>query len=139
MDYQVITFDPITGLASYGIPPVPRILKGLDKLVQVVVLYFLRNPGKSVLAPTEGSGLRAAIGVYNFTDDGGAELRSLCVQRARAGQLEIISRQSPGSGTPSERLRSLTVTNFAFDADTGQTLLGVKIVNEAGDSSNILV
>lgn len=139
MDYQVVTFDSVTGLASYGIPTVPKVIKGLPKLVQIVVLSFLRNPGKSVLAPNEGSGLRAAIGTYNYSNDGGAEVRALCVQRTRAVQLEVVSRQSPSSGAPSERLKSLTLTNFAFDINTGNTMLGVKIINEAGDSTNILV
>lgn len=139
MDYQVVTFDPITGVASYGIPPVPKILKGIQKLVQIVVLSYQRNPGKSVLSPVEGSGLRAAIGTFNYSDNSAAEIRALCVQRTRAVQLEVISRQSPSSGAPSERLRSLTLTNFAFDSTTGRTMLGVKIINEAGDSANVLV
>jgi len=139
MDYQVVTFDPITGLASYGIPPVPKILTGMAKLVQIVTLSFLRNPGKNVLSPTEGSGLRADIGKYNYSDGSATEIQALCVQRTRAVQLEVISRQSPSSGTPSERLQSLSVTNFAFNSATGQTILGVQIINEAGDSSSVLV
>jgi hypothetical protein len=139
MDYQVITFDPNTGLASYGIPTPPAILTGMPLLVQVVVLSYLRNPGRSVLAPTEGSGLRGDIGKYNYSDTSGDEIQALCVQRTRAVQLEVVSRQDPSGGVPSERLSSLSVTNFAFDASTGQTLLGVKIINEAGDSTNILV
>lgn len=138
MDLQVVTFDPITGLASYGIPAVAKILTGLDKLVQIVVLEFLRNPGRSVLAPKEGSGLRADIGQYNYTSDGG-EIQALVVQRTRAAQQEILSRQSPTSGTPSDRLKQIILKNFAYDASTGEGMLQVQIVNEAGDSTNVLV
>ena len=139
MDYQVVTFDPNTGVLTFGIPPVPTILTGIQLLVQVVVLSYLRNPGRSVLAPTEGSGLRGDIGQYNYSDTSGDEIRALCVQRTRAVQLEIISRQDPSSGSPTERLQQITLTNFAFDVTTAVTLLGVKVINEAGDSANILV
>src|ERR1700693_3357517 len=100
MDYQVVRFDPTTGVAIYGITNPPKIITGFAKLVQIVVLSYMRNPGQAVLAPGEGSGLRQAIGQYNFTGDG-TELRALAVQRTRAVQLEVISRQSPNSGSPS--------------------------------------
>ena len=111
----------------------------MNKLVEIVVLSFLRNPGRSVLAPNEGSGLRGDMGQYNYSDSNTDEVQVLCVQRTRAVQLEVVSRQDPSSGTPSERLQSLTLTNFAFDPINGQTMLGVKVINEAGDSANILV
>lgn len=138
MDFQVVTFDPTTGLASYGIPAVPKILTGMDKLVQIVVLEFLRNPGQNILSPTEGSGLRGDIGQYNFTGDP-EELRSHVVQRSRFCQQEIIARQDPSTGTPDERLKSLTVKNFAYDDETGQAMLLVQVINEAGDSTTVLV
>lgn len=137
MDFQLVTFDPDTGLASYGIPTVPKIITGIDKLVQVVVLSFLRNPGRSVLAPVEGSGLRADIGQYNIVD--GTELRAHAIQRTRAVQQEVLGRQNPGTGTPSERLKSLQVKNFAYDEQTGRAMLFVQIINEAGDSTNVLI
>ena len=139
MDLQVVTFDPITGLASYGIRFPPKILTGLDKLVQIVVLAFLRNPGQNVLSPLEGSGLRADIGQYNFNPKDDTEVRTHCVQRARAVQQEILTRQSSAAGKPSERLQSLTVLNFAWEASSNTAFLYVKIVSEAGTSTNVLV
>lgn len=138
MDFQLVTFDPTTGQASYGMPTVPKIITGLDKLVQIVVLEFLRNPGRDVLAPNEGSGLRADIGQYNFTGDG-SELRAHAVQRTRFCQQEILGRQNPAAGTPSERLKSLSVKNFAYDATNLAAMLLVQVTNEAGDSTTVLV
>ena len=138
MDYQMVVYDATTGVATVQIPTIPKILTGLDKLVQIVVLYFLRNPGKAVLQPVEGSGLRADIGSYNTTIDG-AEIRALAIQRTQAGQQEIISRQSANQGTPDERLKSLILRDFAYDESTLMTVLKVQVINEAGDSTNVLV
>lgn len=139
MDYQLVTFDETTGLARYGIPTVPKIITGLDKLVQIVVLSFLRNPGQSVLAPNEGSGLRAAIGKYNYSQNNYGDIENLAIQRTRAVQQEVISRQDPQQGTPDERLKQLVIKDFAFDTTTGQAMLRVQIINETGNSSDVLV
>jgi len=138
VDYKIVTFDPNTGLASIGIPAVQKILTGLDLLVQIVVLSFLRNPGKSVMFPAEGSGLRKDIGQYTYTLTGN-EIQLLAVQRTRYVQQEVISRQDPNQGTPYERLQSLTLKNVAFDPTTSNTIMQVKLISEAGDSRDILV
>lgn len=138
MDYQIIVFDKKTGLASVQIPAVPKKLTGVDKLVQIVILSFLRNPGKSVLFPVEGSGLRGEIGQFNFSGDG-AEVRALAIQRVRVVQQEVIGRQNPNQGTPEERLKSLVLKDFAFDAAASKAVLKVQIINEAGDTRNVLV
>jgi hypothetical protein len=138
MDLQVITFDPVTGLASYGITYPPRIITGLDKCVQIVVLELLRDPGRNVFSPNEGVGLRADIGSYNYTYDGD-ELKLLAVQSVQDAQTEILSRQTPTQGTPNDRLKSLTLLNFAYDASTSEAMLNIQITNEAGDSRNVLV
>lgn len=138
MDYQIVTYDPTTGLATLGIPTVPAVITGTDLLVQVVVLSFLRNPGQNVLSPNEGSGFRADIGQYNTTITG-AEIRSLAVQRVKAVQQEVISRQDSNQGTPDERLASLTLTDFAFDSDTASAILSVQITAESGSVLDVLV
>lgn len=138
MDYQIISFDPTTGVSTFGIPAVPKVITGLDKLVQIVCLSFLRNPGKSVLAPNEGSGLRAAIGQYNSSQDGN-EIRALAVQKVRTVQSEVITRQDPTQGTPDERLKSLVLKDFAYDSETSTAMLRVQIVAESGDSRDVLI
>lgn len=137
MDFQIITFDPNTGVASLGMPAVPRKIFGLEKLTQIVVLSYLRNPGRDVLDPIEGSGLRAAIGQYNISD--GAEARALAVQRTKYVESEVIARQKTDEGSPDEKLKKLQVLDVAYDDPTGVTFLRVQIFNEAGDSSDVIV
>lgn len=139
MDYKVTTYDPTTGIMTFGIPAVPKILTGLDKLVQIVVLSFLSNPGKNILTPNEGSGFRADIGQYNVTDPSGSDIKALAIQRTSAVQLEVISRQDPNSGTPDERLKSLILRDFAYDSDTSTALLRVQIIAESGATTDVLV
>ena len=117
----------------------PKKLTGIDKLVQIVALSFLRNPGKSVLAPNEGSGLRAEIGQFNFSSGDGTEIKSLAVQRTRAVEQEVIGRQSPTTGTPEDRLSKITVLDFAYDSSSSSAALRVKIYNEAGNSADVIV
>ena len=138
VDYQIITFDPTSGVGTIGIPTVQKKITGLNLLLQVVALSYLRNPGKSIFFPTEGSGLRIDLGQYNYGVTG-QEVQTLAVQRTRAVQQEVISRQDPNQGTPSERLSSLTLQNFAFNASTGQSMLQVQILSEAGETQDILV
>lgn len=140
MEYQITLADPNTGLVTLGIPLVPKILTGIDKLVQIVVLSILRNPGKSVFFPVEGSGLRADIGQYNVSSDSPATaVQARVVQAVQTVQKEIIGRQNPSEGTPDERLKSLILKSFAFDATTLGAVLQLQIVAESGNSTNILV
>jgi hypothetical protein len=137
VDFQVIQFDETTGLARMALPAVPKKISGNDKLVQIVVLSFLRNSGRDVFAPVEGSGLRSAMGQYNFVGVG--EIRTLCIQRTKVVESEVISRQRSDVGTPEERLKKLIVLDVATDETTGETLMRVQIINEAGDVTDVLV
>ena len=140
MDYQMTIVNPNTGQVTLGIPTIPTLLTGLDELVQVVVLSILRNPGKSVLFPVEGSGLRADIGKYNVsTSSPPTELQARVVQAVQTVQQEVISRQDPTQGSPDSRLSSLVLKGFAFDSTTLAAVLQIQIIAESGDSTNILV
>jgi len=136
-DIQIVQFDKITGIARLALTNSPKTLDGMDKLVQIVVLGFLRNPGRDVIDPGEGSGFRQAIGQYNFTED--TEVKLLAVQRTTVVEQEILSRQEVGNGVPTERLKSLKILDVGVDSSTFSAFLNVQIINEAGDTTNILV
>lgn len=136
-DIQIVQFDPNSGLASLGLGNNPKILRNMDKLKQIVILAYLRNPGQDVFDPQEGSGLRATIGQYNFSS--GNEVKTLFIQRTQSVEKEVISRQDSSVGTPEERLKKLTVIDVAFDSSSSSLVGRVQIINEAGTVSDILV
>jgi len=135
-DLQVIQFDPNTGLGTVTLGNTPKKLTGIDLLAQAVALSYLRNPGQDVIAPNEGSGVRADIGQTNITSSDQASL--LLMQRTKTVETEVITRQL-ASDDPSEKLKSLTVISVAADIETASVAAVVKVVNEAGESTTILV
>lgn len=136
-DIEIVQFDPDTGLATLGLGNSPKILTGMDKLKQIVVLAYLRNPGQDIFDPQEGSGLRAEIGQFTFVE--GDEVSALFVQRTQGVEKEIIDRQEGTVSDASEKLKKLSVLDVAFD-QTSSSLLGrVQIINQAGDVTDILV
>lgn len=136
-DIQIIQVDSETGLTTLGMGNSPKILTGISLLAQVVSLSFLRNPGRDVFAPTEGSGIRAEIGQFNFTQED--ELKLLVMQRTKVVEKEVIGRQTAEVGNASERLKKLTVTDIATDITNARVLARVRITSEAGDTTDVLV
>jgi hypothetical protein len=136
-EIQIINFDPNTGIATVGMTTAPKKLSGMEKLAHIVALEYLKNPGRDVIDPYEGSGLRAAIGQYNYTQED--EVRLLATQRTQAIEKEIIARQPAGIGTPDDRLKKLSILDIAMDLEQSRLMLRVQIINEAGDSTDILI
>ena len=122
-DIQIIKIDPDTGLATVEMSSTPKKLVGLAKLIQIVVLEFLKNPGRDVFNPEEGSGLRADIGQYNFID--GNEIRLRAVQRATFVEKFILDNQ-PVGGDPTEKLKKLMILDVGVDASTASAILGFR-------------
>lgn len=135
-DIQVVLFDKVTGLASLGMGDSPKLLTGLPKLIQIVVLTFLKNPGRDVLDFEEGSGVRADVGQYNFST--GDDIKLLAIQRTKEVETQVIDRQ-PTQTDPTEKLKKLTILDVAADPLNGSMVLRVQIFNEAGDTADILV
>ena len=137
-DIQCVQFDPATGLGTLSLGDNPKKVTGINLLAQVVFLSFLRNPGQDVLSPREGSGVRSAIGQYasSSTD----EVNLLVMQRSKLVETEVLTRQSSaGTVSPAEKLKSLTVLDVASDLSSARVVVKVKITNETGDTTQILV
>lgn len=137
MDFPIISFNPDTGLAEVGIPKAPRLLRGLQALVQIVVIAILKNGGQDVLTPQEGSGLRAMIGQYNFADPN--EIKAEIIQRISVIEKQIIANQAGFILPATEKLKKLTVLEIASDATTGATAVRLQIFNEAGQQTTTVV
>jgi hypothetical protein len=136
-DIQIIRFDPSTGLGTVELGDAAKRITGIDLLAQIVALSYLRNPGQDAIDPVEGSGIRQDIGQISIGNED--EARLLVMQRTRLVEREVISRQTIGLGDPTEKLKSLTVLDVAVDLQEARVVTRVKIVNEAGQSTDILV
>ena len=136
-DLQILYADPVTGIMSFGMGRSPKTLTGLPLLAQVVALAILKNPSKDVLSPDEGSGIRALIGQYSL--DSTEEIRLLIIQKVSLVEKQILSKQAAGAGIPNERLKKLTVLDVAIDPADHKVLVLVRVLSEAGDSTEILV
>lgn len=137
MDFQITTVDSTTGRVTLGIPRVPRVLTGIDKLAQVVTLQVLRNPGRDLLSPEQGAGFRAMIGQYNFVDP--KEVQGVVVQKIKLMETQLIAAQLPGVGTPDERLKKLVLQDLAFDDVTRELLVRIRVINELDQETDLLV
>lgn len=137
MDFPLISFDPDTGIAYVGIPQVPRNLRGIDKVVQIVCIAILKNRGQDVFDTEAGTGLRAMIGQFNYSDPN--EIKIEVIQRISQIEKQIINNQTGFNLPSSEKLSKLTVLSVVSDAVTGNTAVQVKVTNEAGQSTVAVV
>jgi hypothetical protein len=137
MDFKIINYDD-KGLASFGIPDVTKKISGFDKLTQIVVLEIFRNPGRNVFFPQEGSGLRAAVGRFNYSEE--SEIRSYIIQRIDQVKKNIIELQNIENILDvSERLKAIDIISFSFDANEGIAYVSIKVYNELGQSRTLIV
>jgi hypothetical protein len=137
MDFPLIVFDPETGVASVGIPSVIRPVRGIKKLVQVVVLALLKNGGQDVLTPDEGSGVRSLIGQFNYSDT--SEIKIEVLRRIRKVEAEILANQEVVSLPADEKLRELKIMSVVSDPANGNTAVSLQVINEAGQSTTVVV
>lgn len=136
-DIQILQTDPVTGVLSLGMGRSPKVLTGIQLLAQVVALTIFKNPGRDVLAPYEGSGLRALIGQYSLGN--ADEIRLLLIQKIGQVEKDIIAKQAAGGGSPTEKLKKLSIQDVAVDSVAGKVIARIKIINEAGGTTDILV
>jgi len=137
MDFPLITFNKDTGFAEVGIPTAPRALRGINKLVQLVVVALLKNGGQDVFSPEEGSGLRAMIGQFNYANP--SEIKVEVVQRVKLIEQQIVANQVNFTVPAAEKLKQLKVLDLVSDPVTGATAVRVQIYNEAGQSKTTVV
>ena len=141
-DLQITQIDPTTGIVTLGLGISPPLLTGLDLLVQLVTLTFLKDPGgRDVIQPTAGSGLRAAMGQYNITSGNNdiTQVNLLMIQQTKVVEQQILQNQEGTTSDATERLNSLQVLDVGFDPQSDEALLRVQIINEAGDVTDVIV
>jgi hypothetical protein len=135
-DIQVITADPVTGRITFGL--VPRILTGMPKLIQIVVLSLLNSPGKDILKPADGGGILNLVGSNISSTDSTMILAELN-RAVKKSQTEIINYQT-GLGAPAEEsLKELQVLSLTEGENIDEVLLSIRIINQAGRISDVVL
>jgi len=139
MDIKITNIDPLTGLVTLGLNNNTKTVSNMDLLAQIVSLKLLKTFDQDVFDPKEGTDFRADIGQYNFAADDVEEIRLLAVSQIQKIEQDIIEEQGTNLGTPSERLLKLRLMDIAGDVDTGSVAIRVQIVNESGNTRDIVV
>lgn len=135
MDIQLVAIDPLTKMASLKVSP--KTVKGLTKLIQIVVLSLLNTPGKDILDPERGGGIPEMIGM-NIDPGDLSEVLSEVTRRVKKSEAEIIKDQIGLELPADERLREIKIANVGHGTLSTEVLVRIRVVNELGQQSDVV-
>lgn len=116
-----------------------KVVTGMEKLIQLVVLTLLDEPGRSVLFPESGGAIPSLIG-QNIDVADSNEIFSEITTRVKATEEEIINNQLNLIAQPSEKLREIKIVNIERSSTQIDTILvTLRVVNEAGRQVDVIV
>lgn len=137
-DLKMLITDPGTGRLKVGMPRPPQLVEGIDLLVQIVVLLYLNNGGRSIFSPGRAGGLRGYIG-FNYDQDDPSEIfADMRLITSRVEQM-ILEEQVQTSRPPSERLLALRVIDIIPDETQLEVELQVQVINEEQQTAQAVV
>lgn len=137
-DFKVFTVEENNKVVLKP-PLLPEKVSGKDKLIQIVLLALLTNPGRNVNYPERGSGLPSLIG-SNIDPNDPTEVLSDVSERIEKIRDEIIDAQSALiNETPSERLQDLVLVNVDIGDSIDEVMVKLRVVSEAGDELDLTV
>jgi len=137
-DLKILTKDAVTGRLVPGVSRPPEYVEGIDLLVQVVVLLFLSNGGRSIFEPGRAGGLRSFIG-QNFDPSDPSELfADLRLMTTRIEQ-QIKEEQERTNRSAPERLRNLHLLDIIPDPVLPEIEIIVQVMNEEQQSQQAAV
>ena len=152
MDYPVIQVDgvvesqdfSVTGLPR-GVRPVvltstknPFAKKGIFKLIQLAILTLLKTPGRDIISPTSGGGLKRLLSkpVGPRLIQG---LRGEISVAVSSTEDQLISEQTGVELPPEERLATFVMLSADFNFDETAWDIVVRLVSEAGGAADVLL
>lgn len=136
MDIQFIDVEPQSRRVLYVIKP--KKVKGISKLIQIVVFSLLNIPGRDVLDPDKGGGLPSLVG-SNIDPNDSTELFAEVVQRIKKSETEIISDQVGVDDPVEEKLSELQIVDLFKGAAADELFVRIRVVNQAGQATDIVV
>lgn len=136
MDIQVIDVDPVTKKVFFKL--YPKKVTGIYKLIQIVVLSLMNVPGRDILDPEKGGGLPSLVG-SNIDPNDSTEIYADIAQRVAKTESEIITDQIGLDDPPAEKLKELRLVDIRQGQNVDEILLRLRIINQEGRSSDIVV
>jgi len=137
-DLKLLVTDPNTGRLRVGLPRPPERVAGIDLLVQIVVLLYLNNGGRSIFCPGRAGGLRNYIGLNHDPDDPAELFADLRLMTSRIEEA-IKEEQERTARPPSERPLALQVIDIIPDVTLLEIELQVQVINEEQQTSQAVV
>lgn len=136
MEIRLIEIDPLTRRVSLRLQP--KVVTGVLKLAQIVIISLLNIPGKDILDPTSGGGIPELIG-FNISTDDMLEITSELTRRIRKTETEVLSKQIGLTITASERLKEIRILLIEPGASDDEVLVRLRIINELGQQLDVVV
>jgi hypothetical protein len=136
MDIALIQVDPNTHQVSLKLGH--QSVKGMSKLVQIVVLSLLNTPGKDILDPGEGGGIPEMIGM-NYDPSDLSDILAELTRRVRKTEMEIVANQVGLSLDSEERLKSISIVSVGPGLALDEVAARIRVINELGQQSDVVI
>ena len=108
--------------------------RGLNLLVQLVIVELLKTPGRDIINPRDGGGLLSLRGISPIGDNR-AHARSMVALAIKRVEQQILTRQLGRSYPASETLKSLECGDGLYwDAQAGSWYIPITMTNMAGET-----
>lgn len=135
-DISLIYIDPNTRRVTLKVSPTP--ISGANLLTQTVYLSLMNSPGQDVLDPDDGGGIPEMIGM-NIDATDSSEVIAELTRRIKKSQIEIINAQTGLTLDPEEKLSSLFISGVRQGETPDELLVTIRVINEAGRISDIVL
>jgi len=114
----------------------PLQVTGLGKLIQLVAFAIKTTPGRDILSPDYGMGIRDILPVaaHSITEQ---SAKSDVARALLKIQEEIITLQETEANTNSETLVRLDLLDVEFDIDNAIWEVTVRVTSAAGESARL--
>lgn len=135
-EIKIVHVDPITKQVSFQLSS--KEVVGVDKLVQIVILHLLEDPGQAILDPESGGGLLNLIG-SNFSLADPQEIFTEVQLRISKTEAEIANSQIGLDLDPEEKLKSLKLIDIREGTQTDEIFILIRVINELGRITDLAV
>jgi hypothetical protein len=135
---KILARDPETGRLRLGLPRPPEYVSGIDLLVQIVVVTFFNNGGRSIVNPGWAGGMRALVGSnYDISDPAEimADIRLIVSRVEELIKQDQVRTRRP----PSEMLQTLLLIDIVPDPVNPEIDVIIAVVNQEQQQSQAVV